>query len=82
VVSTFPTEDDKPWNVVVRATLVGNRHTTTTLKLEEPLKAGTLRIIRVHVDTDGSLVPDDTNQEVGASVELDWKQGGEHEIDL
>lgn len=81
VVSTFPTEDDKPWNVVVKTTMVGNRHTTTTLKLEEPLKAGTLRIIRVHVDEEGALQPD-AGQEVGASVELDWKQGGEHEVDL
>lgn len=79
--STFPTADNRPWSVEVRTTLTGNRITTTRLTIGQPVQAGTLRILRAHVDGQGGVQPDE-GQEVGASVELDWKDGGEHEIDI
>lgn len=81
-VSCFPTEDRKTWSVTVTATLTGDRHTKTTLTVQEPVQAGTLRLLRVHVNGDGSLEPDDTGKEVGITIELDWKDGGEQEIDV
>ena len=79
----MPTRDDQPWTVTHTATLTGNKHTTTTLTLEEPLKAGSLRVIKLWMDKNGELRPEaDSEKEVGITVTLDWKDGGEHDIDL
>lgn len=81
----LPTPDDQEWSLSVTATLTDNRHTTTKLTVEEPLKAGTLRIITCAMNAKGELDPNpdrESNQEVGATVTLDWKEGDEHEIDL
>ena len=77
----FPTENDSTWSVTAVATLSDNRHTTTTLTLENSLKAGTLRIVRCAMKANGEVVPI-TNTDVGASVELDWDEGGGFEIEL
>ena len=79
--SGFPTEDDKPWSVTVTSTLTKNRHTRTTLTLDEPVQAGTLRIIRAHVDGSGAIQPD-KGQEASVSIELDWNSGTEIEIEI
>ena len=49
--------------------------------LEEPLKAGDVRVLRLRMNEDGSLGGGD-NQEVGISVTLEWKDGGDHELEL
>ena len=77
----MPSRDDAPWTVTVKAKLLGNRYTTSTLTLEDPLQAGTLRIIRLRMNADGSLTDDDSS-EVGITIKLDWNDGGEHEIEL
>lgn len=77
----MPSRDDAPWTVTVKAKLIGNRYTTSTLTLEDPLQAGTLRIIRLRMNADGSLMDDDSS-EVGITIKLDWNDGGEHEIEL
>ena len=81
--SGFPTADEESWSISMTTTLTNDRHTTTTLKIGEPVRAGTLRLIRAHVDGEGAIQPDeDVDQEIGVSIELDWKQGSDHEIDL
>ena len=50
--------------------------TETILRIREPLRAGQLKIIKVRLRADGSVDPE-TPEEVGASVTLDWKPGGE-----
>lgn len=77
----YATQDDMPWSVTVTADLTDNRRTTTTLTVGEPLKAGTLRIIKLPMNKQGGLEPDE-DQEVGASVTLDWRDGGEHEVEM
>jgi hypothetical protein len=77
----FPTENDSTWSVTAVATLSDNRHTTTTLTLENSLKAGTLRIVRCGMKANGEVVPIST-ADVGASVELDWDEGGGFDIEL
>ena len=80
---SMPTRDEQTWSLTVTATLSNNRHTTTTLTIEEPLKAGTLRIIKCEMNENGELDPDPKhNSEVGASVTLDWKPGTSQDIDL
>ena len=79
--SSFPTQDNQAWQMEVKTTLTGNRHTTTRLEITDPLKAGALRIVRLHVDGQGGVQPVQ-GTEVGVSVTLDWKDGGTHDIDL
>ena len=54
--------------------------TKTVLTLSEALKAGDIKVIRVKVNDDGGISTTDSN--VGASVTLDWKKGGEYNPDL
>lgn len=63
--------------IVVR---MADRYTKTTLYVQEPLRAGELRIIKCKINNRGEVVPNLHN--VGASVELDWKPGGDHNIDI
>ena len=76
----MPTPDDKPWHVEFVTTMAGGETPKTTLDLDEPLKAGTLRIIRCRLGSKGDVVP--LTQGVGASVDLDWKDSNEHNIDI
>ena len=50
--------------------------TETILNIEEPLKAGDLRIIKGELDAEGAVRP--YNSTVGVSVTLDWNSGGEY----
>ena len=61
--------------------MIGNRYTTSTLTIDDPLLAGELRIIRLRMKEDGSL-DDEDGKEVGISVTLEWKEGGDHELEL
>lgn len=55
--------------------------TETILSVDTPLKAGTLEIIKVALNEDGSLTPIQTTH-VGATVTLDWKEGSSHEVEI
>jgi hypothetical protein len=54
--------------------------TETVLSVDEPLKAGDLRIIKGELDDDGAVKPHDST--VCVSVTLDWGNGGEYYPDL
>jgi hypothetical protein len=54
--------------------------TRTLLSLYKPLKAGDIRVIKVNVNDDGGISTTDSN--VGASVTLDWKSGGEYNPEI
>lgn len=69
------------WEMRAYVTLPSGTVTETILSGSEPLRAGTLTIIRTNLNEDGALEPLD-NSDVGATVTLDWKQGGEHNIDI
>lgn len=77
----MPSRDDAPWTLTVKSTLIGNRHTTSTLTIDDPLLAGELRIIQIKMNEDGSLLPVQST-EASVSITLDWKDGGSHEINL
>lgn len=78
----MPTQDGEQWQIELTTTLTDNRHTTTTLTVNEPLTAGELHVIKLEMDKDGGLYPVSDTEEVGAAVELDWNKGDEHEIEL
>lgn len=54
--------------------------TETVLRLNMPLRAGELKIIKGRLNADGHIVPD--TPEVGVSVTLDWKPGSTYTPEL
>lgn len=74
------TVEDALWEWTVYITLPDGSITQTRLGIAQPLRAGQLKIIRVHIADDGSVIPEDYT--VATSVELNWHQAGEHIIDL
>lgn len=69
------------WQLDVYVTLPDGTITETKLDIDYPLQADALEIIRCNVQDDGSVLPVE-NAHIGATVQLDWKQGSEHEIDI
>lgn len=59
---------------------VNDKYTETIFTMNEPLKAGKLKIIKTRLKEDGSLST--CNTAVGVSVKLDWKPGGSHDIEI
>ena len=68
--------DTTLWQFKVYLTKADGKVTETILDINEPLKAGDLKIIKGELDDDGSVRPYDST--VGVSVTLDWNDGGEY----
>ena len=64
------------WQFKVYLTKLDGKITETVLDIEEPLRAGDLRIIKGSLDDDGAVRP--YNSTVGVSVTLDWNDGGQY----
>ena len=75
----MPTQEEQEWQLTVVATLSGSRHTTNTMTVSTPLQAGELRILKTRMNKNGELSFD---KDVSVSIELDWNEGGDHEIVL
>ena len=74
-------ESDKTyWQFLVYVTLEDGTITESVLNVRKKQNAGELKIINGFMSDDGSVQTD--NQEVGVSVTLNWKEGGEHDIDI
>lgn len=72
--------DNALWHVIILADLPDGTVTRTVLSISKVLKAGDVRVIRVKLNDDGGVSTSDSN--VGASVTLDWKKGGEYNPDI
>lgn len=68
------------WRMEVYATLADGSTTRSTLHVKTPLPAGRLKVIKARLNDNGQVVTSD--QSVGVSVELDWKPGGNHEVEI
>ena len=68
------------WEFRVYVTLPDGKVTETILAFKEPLRAGQLKILRAKMQDNGSVST--SASEVGVSVTLDWKEGGQHDIGL
>ena len=73
-------DDNALWHVVILADMPDGTVTRTVLSLSDALRAGDIRVIRVRVNDNGGISTTDSN--VGASVTLDWKKGGEYNPEL
>lgn len=75
---SFPsTQSEWRYHVI---TQINGKYTETIFTMNEPLKAGRIKIIKTILKEDGSLSTSSTA--VGVSVKLDWKPGGSHDIDI
>ena len=76
-----PDVDGTYYQAKLYVTLADGKTTETVLSIREPLHAGMLKVIKAELQGDGGVVPVRA-PEVGASVTLDWKSGGEHNIEI
>ena len=67
------------YRLVVYTTENGST-TESTLSVSEPLRAGDIKVIKARIGDGGQVVTD--APEVGVSVKLDWKPGGDHDIEI
>ena len=58
----------------------GGKTTENVITVNDPLRAGCMRIIKVRMKDDGSV--EAVTPEVGVSVTLDWKPGGSHDVEI
>ncbi len=64
------------WQLKVYLTKPDGSITETILNIDEPLKAGNLKIIKGELDANGAVRP--YNSTVGVSVTLNWNSAGEY----
>lgn len=69
------------FKVGVYVKLADSTVTKTELSVRSPLKAGQLMVLKTKMNDDGSIVPS-VDSNVGATVTLDWKDGGHHDIEM
>ena len=68
------------WEMELYTQLPDGKYVKNILYMKEPLQAGMMRVIKVKLTDEGEVVSD--NPEVGVSVELDWKPGGDFDIEM
>ncbi len=71
---------DPLWFWEVYATMEDGSVTKSTLDVHSPVHAAQLKVVKGKVRADGGMSTDDPL--VGASVELDWLPGKEHDIEM
>ena len=74
-----PEASSSLWQMVVYTTENG-RTTESTLSVSEPLRAGDIKVIKARIGDGGQVVTDAPG--VGVSVKLDWKPGGDHDVEI
>ena len=84
--ASFPSPDEPDgygnyYEAKVYVDMPDGTTTETVLTLREPLNSGQLKVVKLELQLDGSVKPLQ-NPEVGATLTLDWKDGGSHVIDI
>lgn len=68
------------WEMDLYTRLPDGKYVKNTLYMKNPLKAGEMQVVKVKLTDGGEVVSD--NPEVGVSVELDWKPGGDFDVEM
>jgi hypothetical protein len=79
-VKTRAQGDASLWQFKVYLTKPDGTITETILDIDEPLKAGDLKIIKGELDDEGAVRP--YNSTVGVSVTLNWNDAGNYDTPL
>jgi hypothetical protein len=69
------------WEARVYTLRPDGKTVETVFSFSDPLRAGTMEIVKMQIQDDGSVVAVE-NPEVGVSVTLDWGEGNDHEIEI
>lgn len=75
-----PESEDSYWTIQLYVTLPDGSITENLLYVREPLKAGELKVVKVRLKERGEV--EAVSVDVGVSVTLDWKPGGEYHPEL
>ena len=73
-------DDEALWEIRVYVPHENDTKDEYVLGIKEPIRAGQFKIIRVKMGKNGEIISE--NPEVGVSVTLDWKPGGEYNPEL
>lgn len=68
------------WTTYLYVRLASGEVTKNVLYVKSPLRAGELKVLKVALNDRGEVVADE--REVGVSVTLDWKPGGDFEVEM
>lgn len=72
--------EDGLWFTDVYTRLPDGKYVKNVLSIKDRLKAGTVHVVKMKLSHDGQLVSNTAS--VGVSVTLDWKPGGDYDIDM
>jgi hypothetical protein len=73
-------DEEAYWQFRIRVKTVDGNTVETILNIKEALLAGQLKIVKAYIDSEG--VVRTTDARVGVSVTLDWREGGDHNVEL
>jgi hypothetical protein len=73
-------DEEALWEIRVYVPHENGSKDEYVLGIKEPIRAGQYKIIRVRMGENGAIISE--SPEVGVSVTLDWKPGGEYNPDL
>lgn len=68
------------WRMEVWVKMPDGKTTKSTLHIQKALPAGHIKVVKGHINSQGEVVP--SSRDVGVSVQLDWKPGGNHEVEM
>ncbi len=68
------------WTTYLYVRLASGEVTKNELYVRSPLRAGELKVLKIRLNDRGEAVADE--REVGVSVTLDWKPGGDFDVEM
>ena len=78
--SGYSEADGAYWTTWLYVRLASGEVTRNELYVRSPLRAGELKVLKVSLNDRGEAVADE--REVGVSVTLDWKPGGDFDVEM
>lgn len=76
----LPSAEGTPWRITIFATTASGSVTRTVLTIGNRLLPGDIRVLQVSIGSNGATQT--TSADVGATVTLDWKDGGHYNPDM
>lgn len=77
---SYSEADGAYWTTYLYVRLASGEVTRNELYVRSPLRAGELKVLKVSLNDRGEAVADE--REVGVSVTLDWKPGGDFDVEM
>lgn len=78
--NAYEEQEGSYWTTWLYVRLASGEVTRNELYVRSPLRAGELKVLKVSLNDRGEVVADE--REVGVSVTLDWKPGGDFDVEI